>query len=447
MGRDTFRRAVATATWHFHPARRGRAYRFLQRSQWLAREELERVQLAALNDVLRAAREIPFYRERLEQGAIGAEGVRSLGELSRLRPTERADFQQLGVAGLRRGRQLAISRKTSGSTGQPVQTIWPLEMMAWVDATERRSQAWLGIRPGMRRLTVHPVFEHVRLLRRVKRRLMNSSRIDLSALTDRPALEELIDSLADDPPVVILGSTPGAICELARALDGPWPYPTNAVVTSGTRLHPHQKALIEQVFRCAAYERYGSIETGLISHPCREAGQQHLASEVVLLEVVRDDGTPAAPDEVGHVLVTCLRNRAMPLLRYRLGDLASLSPDPCPCGRGLPLLKRLVGRTIEKLVTADGGIVVPEIAVHAVLDAAEDSLLEFKIVQHDDLRVQLQVIQRDHPEPEAVRARLAEIFDGLVGLPGTTVVERVARLPLGPAGKLNVIVSHVADQP
>jgi phenylacetate-CoA ligase len=323
--------------------------------------------------------------------------------------------------------------------------VWPLEMMAWVDAAERRSQEWLGILPGTRRLTVHPVVRDVPRWRRLKRTLRNNLRTDLSSLANGRAYE-LIEALAHNPPAVIVGSTPGAICELARALDGPWPFPTSAVVTSGTRLHEHQRALIERVFGCPAYERYGSIETGLLSHPCREGGAQHVTADVVLFEVVRDDGSPAAPDEVGHVLVTVLRNRAMPLIRYRTGDLASLSAHSCSCGRGLPVLERLVGRTIEKLVTADGGTVVPEVAVHAVLDIAEESLLEFKIVQQDDRRVHLLVVQRDNPDPEAVRARLAETFDMLVGLPGTTVVERVPRIPLEPTGKLNVLVSHAVER-
>ena len=261
---------LSATTWHVHPARRARAYRSLSRSQWLPRKELERVQLAALNEVLAAARGLPFYGARLEWAGIGPDGVRSFEEFARLPSTERADVQRLGVAGLRRGRGISILRKTSGSTGQPVQAIWPLEMMAWVDAAERRSQEWLGIRPGTRRLTVHPVVQQVPHWRRVHRTLRNSLRTDLSSLGDGTACQTLIDSLGDYPPTVIVGSTPGAICELARTLEAPWPFPTTAVVVSGTRLHEHQRALIERTFGCPAYERYGSIETGLLAHPCRE---------------------------------------------------------------------------------------------------------------------------------------------------------------------------------
>ena len=79
----------------------------------------------------------------------------------------------------------------------------------------------------------------------------------------------------------------------------------------------------------------------------------HVQSEGVFVEVVDDRGRPCAPGEVGRVLVTPLHNLAMPLIRYDIGDAVELGP-PCPCGRGLPVLRRILGRTQNMLVLPSG---------------------------------------------------------------------------------------------
>jgi phenylacetate-coenzyme A ligase PaaK-like adenylate-forming protein len=443
VGGNTFRRAIATTAWHLHPAPRGRAYRFLQRSQWLSRDELEHLQLTALNGVLAAAREIPFHRERLEAASIGPEGVHSLEELAALPPLERSDAQRLGVAGLRRPGGFVIRRRTSGSTGQPVEVVWPLEMMAWVDAAERRSKEWLGIRLGDRRLIVRAVPPGSRPLRRFRSALGNTMRVVPAGLTDPRYREAVLARLERNLPVAVIGNSK-SVDTLALAMEGR-PIEAKLVVTSAGRLDEHYRRVIGEAFNCPVVERYGTIETGLLSHPCREGGRQHVPGEVVHLEIVRDDGSPAPAGEVGHVLVTCLRNRTMPLIRYRLGDLAALSDTTCSCVRVLPVIERIVGRTNELLVSAAGGVVLPHLVIDKLMAIAGTSLLEFKIVQQKDLRLEVLVVQRDDPDPDACRRRLAEAFDELIGLPGGTVVKRLQDIPAERAEKLRVIVSHALE--
>jgi phenylacetate-CoA ligase len=439
----TFRRALATSAWHVHPGPRGRAYRFLQRSQWASPDELREIQLAALNDVLSAARGIPFYRERLEGASLGSRGLSSLEDLARLPPLERADVQRLGIRGLRGPGVICLRRVTSGSTGQPVEVRWSRQMMAWVDAANRRSLEWLGVMPGDRRVIVRQQSStYLGWLRRIA---YNSARIIPREVFNADYRERAIAALRRNPPKLVLGNTK-SVHVLALALEGRAPIEADAVVTGAGALHEHYREAMERAFRCPVYNRYGAIETGQLAHPCGEAGLRHIPSELLLLEVVREDGSPADAGELGDVLVTCLRNRAMPLIRYRLGDLAALAEAPCPCGRGLPVLENLVGRINEALVRPDGGVVLSGAMVDELMAVAGSSLLEFKIVQQADLSVQILVAQRDDPDPEDVRRRLAAAFDELIGVPGGTVVERVDDLPADRAEKLQVIVSHALDR-
>jgi phenylacetate-CoA ligase len=432
------RRAISRAAWHVHPAPRGRVYRYLQASQWLSPEELRRVQLDALNRVLDAARGIAFYRERLERASIGARGVSSLEELARLEPLERSELQQLGIDGLRGPGVVCLRRQTSGSTGQPVEVRWSREMMAWVDATNRRSLEWVGVDRGNRTLIVRASTSK---LRGVRSLVFNGARVFPGRLFEPEYRERAISAIKRRPPSLVLGNAKPTYT-LALALEDVAPVKAGVVVTGAAALHEHYREAIERVFDCRAYNRYGAIETGQIAHPCREAGLRHLASETILLEVVREDGSPADPGELGEVLVTTLRNRAMPLLRYRLGDFAAVAADVCPCGRGLPVLERVIGRSNEVLVDARGQILVPDVVVDDLMEVAGSSLLEFKVVQARDLSVEVLVVQRDEPEAEDVQRRLAAAFDRLIGVPGKTVVTRVPDIPLARGEKLQVIVSH-----
>ena len=427
-----------------HPGPRGRAYRFLQRSQWLSPDELRDVQLAALNRVLSAARRSAFYRGRLQDAAVGPRGLSSLEDLASLPPLERAEVQRLGIDGLRGPGVVCLRRETSGSTGQPVEVRWSREMMAWVDAANRRSLEWIGVTPGDRRVVVRQASSspHLQRLRRIA---FNSARITPQELFDADYREEEIAALRRNPPRMVLGNTK-SVHVLAVALEDRTPIQVGAVVTGAGALHEHYQHAMERAFSCPVYNRYGAIETGQIAHPCGEVGLRHLASEVVLVEIVRDDGSPADPGELGNVLVTCLRNRAMPLIRYRLGDLASVAAEPCPCGRGLPVLEQLVGRTNEVLVRPDGGVVLSGAMVDELLAVAGSSLLEFKIVQHEDLSVEILVVQRHDPNPDEVRQRIAAAFDELMDVPEATVVKRVDDLPADRAEKLQVIVSHALDR-
>ena len=130
--------------------------------------------------------------------------------------------------------------------------------------------------------------------------------------------------------------------------------PLRFVVSNAEPLFDHQREAIEQAFTCVVREEYGMSEAAAAASEC-EAGSLHLWPEVGIVEVLSDDGPePVAPGEIGRLVCTGLLNRAMPLVRYEVGDRGALAIDPCPCGRTLPVLSRVEGRVDDVLVTSDG---------------------------------------------------------------------------------------------
>jgi phenylacetate-CoA ligase len=436
-----------------HPARPGRAYTLLSGNQQRSADELRAVQVEALRELLRAAQAVPFYRERLVAVGLEPDGVRAVEDLAELPPLERSDLQRLGIAGLGVAGRSGLRIPTSGSTGQPVRILRPLETGGWIDAVDRRAREWSGVyRPGQRSLAV----THTRAMvtagkawhyrRAIVAALENTTTVYADQATDPKRLQRLAGSLGRRPAVIVRGVS-NCLYTTALALErAGLSIRAGACWSGGNHLPEHHRLAVEAAFACPVYERYGAWEAGAIAHQCPEERLFHVASENVLVEIVRPDGRPVAPGERGHILVTPLRNRAMPLLRYRIGDLAEAPLESgCACGRPLPLLGKLLGRSNDLLRTAAGWYAVPE-AISNQMRRAWESVLDFQVVQRDDLALDVRVVQRDDPPPEPFRRRLALALDDVLGMPGATHVERVEEIPLTGAGKLRHVVSLAADQ-
>jgi len=119
----------------------------------------------------------------------------------------------------------------------------------------------------------------------------------------------------------------------------------------------HERAVIEQAFGCRVGNRYGCEEVGLIAAECEHHRGLHVNAEHVIVELLRADGSYAAPGEEAEIVVTDLVNRGMPLIRYRIEDMGVASRVSCGCGRGLPLIEKVIGRVADFLLRRDGSFV------------------------------------------------------------------------------------------
>jgi phenylacetate-CoA ligase len=431
------RERAASALWHAHPARPGREYAALRRSQWWPRERLEALQVEQLRRLVAAATRVPFYRERFAGAGVDARAVRALGDLRRLPVLERADLERLGVAGLRTPGSRGMRASSSGSLGAPVQILWPLSQMRWLDAGEARARSWFGSEVGARRLEVR--CRPVGRLQALSATLLNLQALHARSVADRRVLDRLVASLERRPPTLVWGVS-NALYTVARALlaDGR-AFPVRACWSGGNHLHPHYRAALEQAFRCEVYERYATIETGVIAHECPEGRSLHVPAEGVIVEIVRADGSWAAPGEPGDVVVTSLRNHATPLLRYRVGDraVAPASAD-CSCGRGLPVFGRVEGRSGDFLRTASDDRVGPR-AVLAALDPLPDGIVDLQVRQDAGRRLTV-LVESDAPLGEQ-RERIGTTLSALAEPPEPPHVERVDRIELTPGGKVRTVIS------
>jgi phenylacetate-CoA ligase len=425
LHRSVARSSITGAAWRAHPARPLRAHSLLAETQWWPADRIRELQLEALRQTLSYAERIPLYRERIAAAGLRADALRSLEDLAAL---PALDPGQLSI-GSRPGRSVS----TSGTTGAPRRVVWPLETMRWVDAAEYRARGWLGVRPVDSRVWV--CCNGASLFRRASLAVFNTRVLDARSFAD-PGFAHRVAALVERSPPAVLQGVSNALYELARAADADGRRLRAGICWSAANhLLPQYRATMESVFDAPVFERYAAGETGLVASHCGE-GALHVQAENLIVEIVDAHGGPARPGELGRVLVTTLRNPSMPLLRYELGDLAVAGPnEPCACGRGLPVITSVAGRTTDQLRRSDGGTIDPH-EVFALMLRAAPQAVDFQLRQGEDLTVEADIVPPGDAPARAEARRVEQALNELVDVDGATRVAYVDRIPLAASGKL-----------
>jgi phenylacetate-CoA ligase len=362
-------------------------------------------------------------------------------------------FPVLTKEGLRDGfRQLAAEgsalrgwlQHSGGSTGEPSTVRLDSAMHAWRIACGWRGDCWGGLKPTDRFafLWGHPgdLSGSARLRERLHAWLFNRWLSDVFALDD-PRVREIHAWIHAKRPACLVGYASALLsyARLAR-VQGLRPPPLRKVVATAETCSAEDAAEIAAYFAAPVLQRYGAREVGDIAHQC-EQGAWHVHSDHVLLEVRRDDGSISSDGE-GSLLVTCLSNYSMPLIRYEIGDRADLTPQPCPCGRGLPTFTALLGRVSDYIDLADGGRLSSLVFNHLLRSAP---IRQFQVVQSAPGRIRLRILPlADFTEAALVPLQryLAANCGGRLAL----ALELVEDIETSPSGKLRQVVREPEQQ-
>jgi phenylacetate-CoA ligase len=180
----------------------------------------------------------------------------------------------------------------------------------------------------------------------------------------------------------------------------------------------------------------------LIAMECPEHEGLHLSSENLLVEIIGEDGQPVAPGEQGEIVVTDLHNYAMPLIRYRIGDLAIQAPEnaTCKCGRGLPMISDVSGRILDMIKLADGNEIPGEFFVRFI--GNKPGVVQYRVVQEtlNVINVELVVNQLFN---DAILNNMENDLRAVLGHQLTINIHFMEQLELTPSGKFRVTVSLV----
>ena len=319
----------------------------LQQTQWLSASRLRELQFRQLTALLPHAYEtVPYYRWQwhgaYESGiALTPEGFERLPLLRRTDLQQNPDALKSSAPPPAHG--AVVESRTPGSTGIPVFTLKTALTGLWWRALTLRDHLWhrrdfSGKLAAIRRGVENGEFEGWGPSTDV----LATGRSATLALPADPDTQ--LEWLVRYDPDYLL-TYPSNAAELARiSFARELRYPRlREVRTFGELLSEDTRELCRRAWNVRVTDLYSCDEAGYVALQCPEREHYHVQSESVLVEVLDEQGKACAPGAVGRIVITTLQNFAMPLIRYDIGDLAELGA-PCPCGRGLPVIRRFAGR-------------------------------------------------------------------------------------------------------
>jgi phenylacetate-CoA ligase len=412
--------------------------RFLDRTQFDPPDLVRARQLAMLKATLRHAWDtVPYYRATWQAAGVHPADVKTLGDLSHFPVVTKTDVRTRGdtLVSTAYDRSKLRVKKTSGSTGVPLSVRIDEPAVQWKYACTLRADQWSGYRLGQRVAKVwgNPEYRHFGLKGRVMNHVVDRAvYLDTIHLTGE-RIREFTDRLRRHRPGLIFGHAHSlylVACELKKA--GVRDVRPGGVISTAMPLHDWQRAVIDEVFGVPATNRYGCEEVSLIASECERHDGLHVAAESVYTEV----------EPSGHLLVTDLSNYAMPLIRYRVGDVVTVSDDPCPCGRGLPLLGKVMGRDADYVVTPAGSL-ISGISLTENFAVLVGGVAQMQLVQEEVTFLRVRMVP-DDTFTAASRGQIAKLVADTFGPKMRHEVELVDAIPQDPSGKYRFCVSKVA---
>ena len=253
-----------------------------------------------------------------------------------------------------------------------------------------------------------------------------------SAMPTTRSVEELCRWLHGFEPDYLL-ALPSTLAAIVAELEktGQRLIWLRCIRTLGETVHPWLREAVRRVLGVPLHDIYTSQEGGIMATQCPEQASYHV-SETILLEVLDAAGQPCAIGETGRVVVTDLANFATPLIRYEIGDYAEVGP-PCACGRGLPVIRRFLGRERNLVLLPDGTRHWPLVGFHRWGEVLP--VRQFQFVQLDRTTVLARMSASGHPSA-AQEARLTAIIQEALQHPFEIRYEwHETPLPRGPGGK------------
>lgn len=402
-------------------------------------DEIRQFQARALHDlVLHAARTVPHYSEALARHGVTASTIRSVEDLQRLPILEKDEVRRRPERFWSSAAKGSYTINTSGTTGSPLRVRVSRRALLRNYAHYYRLRERLGIGARERSATFAG-----RMIVEPERRTTPFWRHNLPARTilystyhlSEDNIPAYLERLQRQQPALIF-AYPSAISAVARVLrdHSEMEIRPRAIIASCETLLPHHRSVVEEAFGCAVTDFYGSAEMSAFVAQC-ERGSYHAWATYGICEVVVGD-RPARPGEAGDLVTTSFVNDAMPLLRYRTGDVAVMGED-CGCGLPFPTLQQIGGRRDDVLTTPDGrqvGRLDP-----AFKGLADDAFSEAQIVQVALDRVVLRYVPGTRFHPGAVEQVQQELRSRL-GPSVNVEAKAVSALPRGPSGKLRAVV-------
>jgi phenylacetate-CoA ligase len=420
------------------------ALKNLEKSQWLTASELNKLQIDRLGKLLtHAYKNVPYYKDLFNQLGFDAKSINSLEALTQLPFLTKAIIRENSEQIKSNVPDNLAKFNTGGSSGQPLVFYIGNERVSHDVAAKWRATRWWGVDIGDPELVVwgSPIElgaqDKVRLIRD---KLLRTQLLPAFDMSDEK-LQGFINEIIRYQPKMLFGY-PSALGRIAKYASENSIDMKNigvkVVFVTSEYLYPEQRELIQNCFACKVANGYGGRDAGFIAHEC-PSGNMHITAEDIIVEIINPQGQRVQAGESGEIVVTHLATRGYPFIRYRTGDIGVLDDKQCACGRGLPILKEIQGRTTDFVVSQSGSVMHGLALIYVLREIT--SISEFKIVQETKDRTSIYLIV-DNDFTDSDKLEIIKGFKARLGEQVEIIIECVEKIPAEKSGKFRYVISH-----
>lgn len=419
--------------------------RDMEEADRLPAPRLEQLQRERLRHLLEySCLHVPYVRAMMSKAGVTPSEIRGPEDLPRLPIMTKADVRA-NDASLRSTAAGALSRfTTGGSTGEPLIFHLSKRRIASRVACRQRVARWWGLSVGDPEIALwgSPIELTAQdWIRSLRDRLMRTRLLSAFEMNES-TISRYLDVLEREGCRQLFGypSAVHLLCLQARKEKRDLRRAgVRAVFVTGETLFPHQREAISETLNCPVADGYGGRDSGFIAHECPQGGM-HLMADAVVTEIVDEAGLPLPPGQAGQIVVTDLYSHEYPFIRYATGDIGVASTARCGCGRALPLLERIEGRSNDSIIAPDGRH-INSLALAYPLREVE-GVVQYQIRQKTVDRFEVRWVVSDALRP-AAEEQIRDKWSRLLRTSVRVDFEYVKSIPSGHRGKFRHVVSDV----
>jgi phenylacetate-CoA ligase len=420
----------------------------MEDAQWWPAQQLEAHRVQRLRELLMdIGASVPYYKELFARVDFDPTCVTGVHDLARLPFLTKAVIKA-NTEALKHPQAAGLARfNTGGSSGEPLIFFIGRKRVSHDVAAKWRATRWWGVDIGDPEMVVwgSPIELGTQdRIKFIRDRLMRTELLPAFEMSEEK-LDSFIAAIRRVRPRMLFGY-PSALSLIARhavkrgvAMDD---LGIKVAFVTSERLYDDQRATISATFGCPVANGYGGRDAGFIAHECPSGGM-HLTADDIIVEIINEAGESQPAGVAGEIVVTHLSTNDFPFVRYRTGDIGVLGTGACACGRTLPLLQEIQGRSTDFVIASNGTILHGLSLIYILRDLP--GVQSFKVVQESRLLTRVLLVTDAQFAPNAVND-IRSGFQRRLGDDVEIQVDLVESIAAEKSGKFRYIVSHAVSR-
>ncbi|MEC4685151.1 MAG: hypothetical protein VST71_05400 [Nitrospirota bacterium] len=423
---------------------------YYEKTQYFSSGSIEELQWKGLQKIIKHAySHTRFYHQRFKDLGLDPDEVNTYRDFIQIPVLTKSDIQNnlKDIVSHSLSTSDLIADRTGGSTGTPLSFYYDKQRQELREAFRIRSNRWSSWDIGEKTAIIWGESRNLSddFKSKIKNNVLREGiHLDAYSLTEKKMVQFASRLRAYEPRTIIAYASALSLFAKYLSESGITNLHPQGIITSAEALSNDNKQLIERVFNCKVFERYGCRELGPIAGECEIHNGLHINAESVFVEILAPEtGRPVKDGDVGEIVVTDILNYAMPFIRYKIGDMGRLLKRKCSCGRGLPLMGPIEGRTTDYIKTPEGRIIAGPMAIPLLCDI--QGIMQAQVIQEDINKITIKIRNNEKFNADS-RNELIKRSREVFGQSFVLSIKYVDSIPCEPSGKFRFVISRINNK-